>query len=143
MVDIEKANAIVVDRFMEARPVATTMAKALEVVPGIHENMLLHAGPPVTWERMSGPTRGAMIGALIFEGKAKTAKECAHSNAQRSTHGEGSQDRVLARPHGGLFLRLSMIVAQQMQRTVHRQLTSFHKQALHTNADQDKADLRH
>lgn len=75
MVDIEKANAIVVERFMEARPVATTMAKALDVVPGIHENMLLHAGPPVTWERMSGPTRGAMIGALIFEGKAKTPEE--------------------------------------------------------------------
>ena len=75
MVDIEKANASVVERFMEARPVATTMAKALDVVPGIHENMLLHAGPPVTWERMSGPIKGAMIGALLFEGKAKNAEE--------------------------------------------------------------------
>jgi hypothetical protein len=60
---------------MEARPIVTTMVKALEVVPGIHENMLVHAGPPVTWERMSGPMRGAMIGALIFEGKAKDDKE--------------------------------------------------------------------
>ena len=75
MVDIEKANAIVVERFMEARPVATTMAKAIDVVPGIHSDMLLHAGPPVTWERMAGPMRGAMIGALMFEGKAKTPEE--------------------------------------------------------------------
>ena len=75
MVDIEKANAYVVERFMEARPVATTMAKAIDVVPGIHSNMLLHAGPPVTWERMAGPMRGAMIGALMFEGKAKNAEE--------------------------------------------------------------------
>ncbi len=74
-IDIEKANAIVVDRIMEARPVATTMAVAREVVPGFHENMLLHAGPPVTWERMSGPMKGAMIGALLFEGKAKSAEE--------------------------------------------------------------------
>ncbi|PKN95696.1 MAG: hypothetical protein CVU45_00300, partial [Chloroflexi bacterium HGW-Chloroflexi-7] len=74
-IDIEKANAKVVERFMEARPVATTLAKAIEVVPGFHENMLLHAGPPVTWERMSGPMKGAMIGALIFEGKAKSAEE--------------------------------------------------------------------
>ncbi len=74
-IDIEKANATVVERFMEARPVATTMAKAIEVVPGFHENMLLHAGPPVTWERMSGPMKGAMVGALIFEGKAKSAEE--------------------------------------------------------------------
>jgi hypothetical protein len=75
MVDIEKANAYVVERFMEARPVATTMAKALDIVPGLHENMLLHAGPPVTYDRMSGPTRGAMIGALLFEGKAKNPEE--------------------------------------------------------------------
>jgi hypothetical protein len=75
MVDIEKANAAVVEKFMEARPVATTMAVAREVVPGFHDNMLLHAGPPVTWERMCGPMKGAMMGALIFEGKAKTGDE--------------------------------------------------------------------
>ncbi len=73
--DIEKANTEATRRMMEARPIATTMAKAIEVVPGIHENMLIHAGPPVTWERMSGPMRGAMIGAVIFEGKAKNADE--------------------------------------------------------------------
>jgi hypothetical protein len=47
--DIEKANTEATDRMMEARPIVTTMTKALEVVPGLHENMLLHAGPPVTW----------------------------------------------------------------------------------------------
>ena len=73
--DIERANAEATRRMMEARPIVTTMAKAMEVVPGIHENMLLHAGPPVTWERMSGPTRGAMMGALIFEGKARDGAE--------------------------------------------------------------------
>lgn len=75
MIDIEKANAQVVEKFMEARPVTISMGKAIEVVPGMHENLLLHAGPPVTWERMAGPMRGAMIGALIFEGKAKTLEE--------------------------------------------------------------------
>ena len=72
---IEKANAKVVEKFMEARPVATTMAKAIDVVPGMKDNMLLHAGPPITWERMAGPVKGAMIGACIFEGKAKNAEE--------------------------------------------------------------------
>ena len=73
--DIEKANAEATQRMIEARPIATTMAKAIEVVPGMHENLLLHAGPPVTWERMSGPMKGAMMGALIFEGKAKTPED--------------------------------------------------------------------
>lgn len=72
MVDIEKANAIAVEKMMEARPVVTGVAKALDVIPGMHENLLLHAGPPITWERMAGPMKGAMVGALMFEGKAKT-----------------------------------------------------------------------
>ena len=41
----------------------------------MRDNLLLHAGPPITWDRMSGPIRGAVIGALIFEGKAKDAAE--------------------------------------------------------------------
>jgi hypothetical protein len=73
--DIEKANIEATDRMMEARPIATTMAKAIDVVPGIHDNMFLHAGPPVTWERMAGPMKGAMMGALIFEGKARNCEE--------------------------------------------------------------------
>jgi hypothetical protein len=49
--------------------------KALDVVPGMHENLLLHAGPPITWERASGPMRGAITGALVFEGRAKDEKD--------------------------------------------------------------------
>ena len=75
MIDIEKANTIVCEKFMEAKPMAVSMAKAIEKVPGMHENLLLHAGPPITWDRMAGPMKGAMIGALIFEGKAKNQEE--------------------------------------------------------------------
>ncbi len=71
MVDIEKANAYVVEQMMEARPVVTGVGKALDVIPGMHPDLLIHAGPPVTWERMAGPMKGAMVGALIFEGRAK------------------------------------------------------------------------
>ena len=42
---------------------------------GDNENLLTHAGPPIGWERMSGPMRGAVAGALIFEGRAKTYEE--------------------------------------------------------------------
>ena len=75
MLDIEKANAETVERMMEARPVLVGLGKALEVIPGMRENLLLHAGPPITWERASGPMRGAITGALIFEGKAKDEAE--------------------------------------------------------------------
>jgi hypothetical protein len=70
-VDIEKANAEATERMMEARPVVVGLGKAIDVVPGMHDNLLLHAGPPITWERASGPMQGAITGALVFEGKAK------------------------------------------------------------------------
>jgi hypothetical protein len=69
--DITKANNESVEKMMEARPVVIGMGKALETIPGMRDNLLLHAGPPITWERASGPMRGAITGALIFEGKAK------------------------------------------------------------------------
>ena len=72
MVDIDQANATAVGRMMEARPILTGVATARDVIPGMKDNLLLHAGPPIAWARMSGPLRGAVIGALVFEGLAKT-----------------------------------------------------------------------
>ncbi len=74
-VDIEIANRDATTRMMEARPRLTGLGLARDVIPNMRDNLILHAGPPITWERMSGPLRGAIIGALIFEGKAKTAEE--------------------------------------------------------------------
>ena len=75
MANIDKANQTAVERMMEARPILKGVAAAREVIPGMRDNLLLHAGPPIEWERMSGPLRGAVIGALIFEGLAKNEKE--------------------------------------------------------------------
>jgi hypothetical protein len=69
--DIEKANREATERMMEARPTLVGLGKARDVIPGMRDDLLLHAGPPITWDRMSGPMKGAVIGALIFEGKAK------------------------------------------------------------------------
>lgn len=68
--NIEQANQIAVERMMTARPQLTTVAAARDVIPGMRDNLLLHAGPPITWARASGPMRGAIVGAVIFEGLA-------------------------------------------------------------------------
>jgi len=77
MVDIEKANKLAVEKMMDSRPVLVGVEKAGKVIPGREgrENLLTHAGPPITWERASGPMRGAIAGALIFEGRVKTYEE--------------------------------------------------------------------
>ena len=72
---IERANAEAVERMISAHPVLTTVATARDVIPSLRENLLLHAGPPIEWERMSGPLRGAVIGALLFEGRAPNEAE--------------------------------------------------------------------
>ena len=66
--NIDQANTTVVKRMMAARPILTGVATARDVVPNMKDNLLLHAGPPVEWEQMSGPMQGAVIGGLIFEG---------------------------------------------------------------------------
>ncbi len=73
--DIDKANQEATQKMIEARAMLTGLAKAINVIPGMRDNLLLHAGPPITWERASGPMRGAITGALIFEGKAKNEAE--------------------------------------------------------------------
>ena len=73
--DIEKANAEATECMIEARPILVGLAKARDVIPGMRDNLLLHAGPPITWERASGPMRGAIAGALIFEGKVTDEAE--------------------------------------------------------------------
>ena len=75
MANIDKANKTAVERMMDARPILKGVAPARDVIPNMRANLLLHAGPPIEWERMSGPLRGAVIGALIFEGLAKNEKE--------------------------------------------------------------------
>ncbi len=72
--DIETANQTAVERMMSARPMLTGLAPARSVIPDMQDNLILHAGPPIEWERMSGPLRGAVIGALLYEGLVKDEK---------------------------------------------------------------------
>lgn len=73
--DIEAANQTALDRMMDARPMLKTVAPARQVIPGMRDGLLLHAGPPIEWARMSGPLRGAVIGALLFEGAARDERQ--------------------------------------------------------------------
>ncbi|MBI4631551.1 MAG: DUF1116 domain-containing protein [Chloroflexi bacterium] len=72
--DIDASNKIAVEKMMSARPMLKGVAVARDVIPGMKNNLFLHAGPPIEWKRMSGPLRGAIIGAAIFEGIAKDEK---------------------------------------------------------------------
>lgn len=72
---IEEANKKALEIIQGAQPTLVGMGIAQDVVPGMHKHLVMHAGPPITWDRMSGPLRGAVIGGLIYEGLADTPEE--------------------------------------------------------------------
>jgi len=69
---INEANQAVLDRIKEARPHWLGVIPAKEAIPTLQTGQkLLHAGPPIVWDDMTGPMQGACIGACLFEGWAK------------------------------------------------------------------------
>lgn len=72
---IEAANASAVERIIGSQPVLVGFGQAIDVVPGMTKKTILHAGPPITFERMAGAMKGAVTGALVFEGLAKDLDE--------------------------------------------------------------------
>jgi hypothetical protein len=72
---IAQANQQAVNIILNSRPFLVGLDMAINIIPGMKKNLILHAGPPITWERMCGPMRGGIMGALIYEGLAKTPEE--------------------------------------------------------------------
>lgn len=67
----KEANEKVLDIMQNSEVHLVGMGMAKDVVPGMHPKLIMHAGPPIEWARMCGPMKGAVIGALIYEGLAK------------------------------------------------------------------------
>jgi len=67
---VAEGNRQALERILGAGPVLVGVEPAGSVIPGLAGRTLLHSGPPIAWERMCGPMRGAIIGAILFEGWA-------------------------------------------------------------------------
>jgi hypothetical protein len=72
---VKIANQKAVEKLLSSQPMLIGMALAGEVIPNMTKNTILHAGPPISWEKMSGPLRGAILGAVVFEGLAQDLME--------------------------------------------------------------------
>ena len=67
---IERANADALERMLVAEPVLVDVRPAAELITALRPGTILHAGPPISWDRMCGPMRGAVAGAIVYEGWA-------------------------------------------------------------------------
>ena len=68
---ITAANLEAHRRILASEPVLVDVQLARDAIPRLPDRTILHAGPPIGWERMCGPMRGAVAGAIVFEGWAK------------------------------------------------------------------------
>ena len=69
---IEDANKKAVGKVLASNPILVDVKPAIDVVPGMKKNMIMHAGPPIDWQNMCEPMKGAVMGTLLFEGLAET-----------------------------------------------------------------------
>jgi len=70
------ATAESVRRLVTASPQWVDVVPAREAL-GLGRREFLHAGPPIDWASASGPVRGALAGAMIYEGLADSFEEAA------------------------------------------------------------------
>src|SRR5215470_13990112 len=68
---IETANQEASRRLLAAEPVLVDVVPAQQAIPALGaDKTVLHAGPPISWERMCRPLKGAICGAIVLEGWA-------------------------------------------------------------------------
>ncbi len=99
----EAANRKVIEIFQSAEPVLVGVETARQVIPGMTDDLILHAGPPISWERMCGPMRGAVLGALVYEGKAATLAEATSMMERGEIQLEPCHDHAAVGPMAGII----------------------------------------
>ncbi|OGV46350.1 MAG: hypothetical protein A2X46_18870 [Lentisphaerae bacterium GWF2_57_35] len=101
--EIDKANQKAMKLILSGQPQLVGMERAVDVVPGLKNDMILHAGPPVTWERMCGPMRGAIVGALLYEGKARSPREAERLAASGAINYSPCHEHSAVGPMAGIM----------------------------------------
>lgn len=71
---VDAANQEAFQRINDGEPMLVDVVYGNEL-PGMTKNTIGHAGPPLKWEDMCGPLQGAVLGAIVYEGLAKTLEE--------------------------------------------------------------------
>lgn len=67
---IAASNEKVIGRLRDSQPFLIDVVPAGSVIPELNGKVLLHAGPPIKYENMTGPMQGSCVGAMLFEGWA-------------------------------------------------------------------------
>ena len=100
---IHQANAETIKRMKQSSPVLVGVGKARDNVPGMRENLILHAGPPITWNNASPPFKGAVIAVMLFEGLAESKDEAVQMMNEGKVDLEPCHDHDAVGPMAGII----------------------------------------
>jgi hypothetical protein len=99
---IDQANQEALRRILAGEPVLVDVVPASQAIPHLADRTILHAGPPIGWERMCGPMRGAVMGIAVFESWARDLADAEHQAAAGSFTFRPNHDFGAVGPMTGL-----------------------------------------
>lgn len=94
---VEQANRQAFDQYLAAQPALIDVLPATQAIPEMaRRKLILHSGPPIAWANMCGPVKGAIVGAILYEGWASD-----HASAEKMAS-EGAIDLEPCHHHGAV-----------------------------------------
>jgi hypothetical protein len=100
---IKEANTVALERMRLSRPILIDVRCAKDILPQMKKNSIFHAGPPIDWERMCGPLRGAIVGTMIFEGLATNWNDAVKLIRQGGIEFSSNHDHEAVGPMAGVI----------------------------------------
>lgn len=112
--EVDAANAEALRRIGSSEAVLVDLRHAGEVVEGIADTDMLHAGPPLAgWDAACGALRGAVIGTLIHEGRAGDPHEAEAMAASGAVRLRPANDCGVMATYGGVITpRTNLLVVE-------------------------------
>ncbi|MGI6653394.1 MAG: DUF1116 domain-containing protein [Christensenellales bacterium] len=99
---VRAANDYVIERMQETDPYWVGMKPAIECVPDIHQNLILHSGPAITWEDMCETQKQGIVNGALHEGLAKTEEEAREKLASGEIEFAAGNDYHVVVPGSGI-----------------------------------------
>lgn len=102
---IDEANQEALRRILAGEPVLVDVMPAAQAIAELGDRVVLHAGPPLAWEQMCGPMRGAVMGVAVYEGWAENLGDAAAKAAAGAFAFRPNHDFAAVGPMTGLTTR--------------------------------------
>jgi len=110
---VDQANEKAIHTIGDARIQWVDVVPALQALPVLGSDTLLHAGPPVEAARMCGAMRNAVCGALVYEGRAKDLRSAAEIMDSGRIRFESAHDHSALGPMSGVISPSMPVLALQ------------------------------